>query len=501
MNTVKEKKRWPLTLVIIAAVVIASAAIIYSYRDAPGKLPVSAVSDGGDGIIVAWQDESGLYVQRINDLGQSLWKEGGITVREVKTSFDFYGPPKTYFTLTTDSTGGAIITWDDRSAMPADRDDPAYYDPVPFHSQRISAGGELLWNNTLVATGRKWQVVPDGTGGVILTWNGYKTYRRGLHDDYLYLQRIAPNGTRLWGDEGLLIVASSPFRPVTPEETSSGILGTSTRSRPTYEGRHYIVTDGAGGVIVLWEEDTGNEDDRVYAQRLDSEGNYVWPDKVTTAATDLLSAESDGEGGVKIGTPQFADRNTGMVRVYAHLNGNGEVLPTSKWAPQYTSARQVLEDSFRVRFEEDPPSGNPMERRTIIYIQRLDETGQPVWPEKRVINPPEKAQLRNINYLSDGDGGIIITWQLQKDSLPYGNIMALRLDADGSPSWGEEGIPVFNLPDIKYQSITATFSDGSGRIIVVAVLGKGGLSGDMIYAQRLDINGNRLWENGVRIDQ
>lgn len=61
----KEKKRWPLTLVIIAAVVILSAAMIYTYRDAPSRLSVSVVSDGADGVIVAWQNEGGIYAHRV----------------------------------------------------------------------------------------------------------------------------------------------------------------------------------------------------------------------------------------------------------------------------------------------------------------------------------------------------------------------------------------------------------------------------------------------------
>jgi len=64
MDTIKEKRRWPLALVVITAVVIASAAMIYSYRDAPGRLPVSAISDGSNGIIAAWQKDEGIYAQR-----------------------------------------------------------------------------------------------------------------------------------------------------------------------------------------------------------------------------------------------------------------------------------------------------------------------------------------------------------------------------------------------------------------------------------------------------
>jgi len=490
MDAMKEKKRWPFTLVIIAAVIIASAAIIYNYRDAPGRLPVSVVSDGANGVIAAWQKDGGIYAQRVGSSGQVKWPGGGILICQC--------PPGSGFDLQSDGLGGTIITWNDRSDISDDHDDPTYFDPVPFHSQRISAGGELLWSNTMVSAGRKWQVVPDGAGGAIFAWDDYKTYYKGLHDDYLRLQRIAPNGTRLWGDEGRLIVASSPFRPVTPEEEDSGVKGTSTRSRPTYEGIHYIVTDGAGGVIVLWEEDTEGEDNKVYAQRLDGEGNYVWPEKVATAATDLVSAESDGKGGVKIGTPQVTSTPAGTVRVYAHISGDGEVLPTSSWQPGITrTVDDGLGGSFHIRVEECT-TYPPRTLHYTHYIQRFDGAGQAMWPEKLLFS--EDMNVQAAEYIADGTGGVIIVWQQQKSSLPH-EILALRLDADGSVRWGEEGTPVFNLPDIEYQAITATFSDGSGGAIVVAILGRGALSGDMIYAQHLDIDGSRIWGDGVRIER
>jgi hypothetical protein len=105
----------------------------------------------------------------------------------------------------------------------------------------------------------------------------------------------------------------------------------------------------------------------------------------------------------------------------------------------------------------------------------------------------------------NGDGEVLPTlnWQpgiTQQDSLPH-EIKALRLDAGGSVRWGEKDTPIFNLPDVKYQAIVNAFSDDSGGAIIAAVEGKGALSGDMVYVQRLDINGNRLWGDGVRIDR
>jgi len=490
MESASKSKRWPIALIIIAAVVIASAAIIYSYRDALGRLPVSAVGDGSGGIIAAWQKDGGIYAQRVDSSGQVKWQRGGILICQC--------PSGSGFDLQSDGQGGAVITWNDRSGISDDHDATTYFDPVPFRAQRLSAGGELLWSNTLVSAGRKWQVVPDGTGGAIFAWDDYKTYYKGLHDDYLRLQRIAPDGARLWGDDGLLIVASSPFRPVTPEEEASGVKGTATRSWPTYEGTHFIVTDGTGGVIVLWEEETESGNNRVYAQRLGSEGNYVWPDKVSTEVTNLVSVESDGEGGVKINALQSTNPPAGGIGTYEHISGSGELLPDSDWRMDNTrTVEDRLGGSFHIRVEERT-TYPPRALHYTYYIQRFDGSGQAAWPEKLLFS--EDMNIQAIEYIADGTGGVIIVWQQQKSFLPH-EILALRLDAGGSIRWGEEGVPVFNVPDTEYQGLTATFSDGSGGVIIVAVLGKGALSGDMAYTQRLDINGNRLQGNGVRIDQ
>ena len=67
-NMVKEKKRWPLALLIVAAVVIISVVLIVTYRDAPGQVPIQTGSDGSGNTIVTWQNENGVYAQCISPL-------------------------------------------------------------------------------------------------------------------------------------------------------------------------------------------------------------------------------------------------------------------------------------------------------------------------------------------------------------------------------------------------------------------------------------------------
>jgi hypothetical protein len=490
MDNKKERKRWPLTLIIIAAVVIVSAVMIYSYRDAPGRIPVSAISDGSDGVIVAWQNDRGIYAQRVDPSGQPQWEAGGVFICKC--------PPGSGFTLTPDSLGGAIITWSDTSSRPDDRDDPAFFDPVPFYAQRINADGKLLWNDVPISTGKSRQVVADGSGGAIIAWNDYSVYYKGLQDDYLRVQKIAQDGRRLWDDEGVLVVASSPYRPITEEDIARGIKGTITRSRPTYEGIHDIVSDGAGGAIILWEEETESGQHRVCTQRLDAEGKFVWPDRVIAAYGRYYNdtAKSDGAGGAFLA---FTQSETGAT-YQQHISSTGELLETEAYYPNSISDR--LGGVIQVRVEAEPPSGPPWEKHNLLYVRRFDEIGRTVYPDKLVLTTPEEQQLHELEYVADGKGGIILAWQLRKgQGAAYGGILAQRLDAEGAICWGEKGLPVFTAPEVKYQGGAIVTGDGSGGAIIVAVVGKGALSGDMVYAQRLDKDGNRLWGSGIRIDR
>lgn len=507
----KETRRWPIALIVIVAVVIISAAMIYSYREAPGRLPVSAISDSSGGAIIAWQNEDGIYAQHINPSGQPLWEKGDLLVSKVRATFDIYSPPQTYSTLTADGSSGAIITWEDRSQLLGDRDDPGYYDPVPVYSQRISSNGELLWGSAVI-TGKTEriggsfpEVVRDGTGGAIFAWNDYKTYYRALHDDYLRLQKLAPDGRPLWGDEGVLVITSSPYRPLTEEEIASGIKGTIGRSRPTYYGRHTMVSDGAEGVIVFWEEEEADNSNTIYAQRVDGESNPVWPEKVlvgTGQSYSIQSVASDGEGGAIIAISGSSPEAAYVQRLGGDgellWSGGGTIIP-SEYSPNMIS--DGLGGAILFRSKVDPPGGPPWERRHSLLVQRLNQDGQTLWQEKPVFTT-ERDQYYALDITTDGSGGVILAWRLyRQEFVAYGEVFAQRLDATGNALWLEDGVAVFTDSELEYQGTPKVIGDGSGGAIVIAPAGKSALRGDVVYAQRLDMHGSRLWGSGIRIDR
>jgi hypothetical protein len=486
---VREKKRWPGALVIIAVVVIASAVMIYSFHDAPGGLPMSAISDGSNGVIVTWHDKDGIYTQRVDSSGQVVWQQGGVLVCDC--------PSISGFTLSPDGQGGAIVTWGDESVRPDDRDDPVFFDPIPFYAHRISASGKVLWSDLPVSTGKDWDVVADVDGGALIAWNEYSVYHKGLQDDYLRVQKIAPDGSRLWGEDGILVIASSQYRPLTEEEIARGVKGTITRSRPTYEGIHDIVSDGAGGTIVIWEEETEGGEHMVYARRFDAEGNTAWPERILAAYGSYYSgsATSDGSGGMFFA---FNQSDTGAT-YRQHVHGDGGLLETGAYSPG--SLNDGLGGFIQVRIDAEPTNIPPWEKHSLLFVRRFDGKERPVYPDKLVLSMPERRQIHDLDYAADGTGGIVLAWQTSKENVPYGGILAQRLDAKGNICWGEVGITVFPAPELNYQGGAVVIADGSGNVIIVAAAGRSAVNGDMVYAQRLDKDGNRLWDGGIRIDR
>lgn len=292
----------------------------------------------------------------------------------------------------------------------------------------------------------------------------------------------------------MLLISSSPFHALTEEEKSAGTKGKYTRNHPTYGGDHDIISDGQGGAFVIWQEEGEYGIEYVYAQRFDDTGNPVWNETVMAASAGYYydSLIPDGSDGFFLGLD--ADS------VYQqHISGNGVLLETKDYI-----TNTISDDSggtFRVWTVENPTTGPVNKRSLTLYVQRYDIAGNPIWPLKVTILATEKRyKITSVEYIADGSGGLMLTWQFQKEFVIYGGAFAQHLDENGNMLWGENGLAVFNAPD-SYQGHSIILSDNTGGAYIIAIAGTGSINGNMVYAQHLDGNGNRLWDNGIRIDK
>ncbi len=235
------------------------------------QINVAPLSDGTGGAIVAWSDrrsgtELDIYAQRVNSFGEPKWTAGGVPL--CTAAHDQQGTA-----IAADGAGGAIVVWEDRRP-------PTTSD---LYGQRVNTFGETQWmaDGVAICDAGGNQVfagiVSDGVGGAIAVWADTRS-GAGLYD--IFAQRVDASGVSLWEDDGVALC--------------------------TEEARQYfpdIAADGAGGAVVSWyDERSGMFEDDIYAQRVDASGVPQWaPDGVTVCAASNEQSNpgivSDGAGG------------------------------------------------------------------------------------------------------------------------------------------------------------------------------------------------------------
>jgi hypothetical protein len=367
------------------------------------------VSDGSGGSIVAWldyrPDNGGIFVQRIDVNGSVVWAASGVAI--CTASGDQTGQE-----LISDGAGGAIITWEDWRNGDED-----------IYAQRIAANGSVMWAVDGIpiceATGTQWypQIVSDGSGGAIIIWSD----SRGGSAD-IYGQRIDANGSVKWTADGVPICAASG--------NQSG---------------QQIVSDGSGGCIVVWKDDSSGSAD-IYAQRIDADGSVMW----TTDGVAIVTA-----GGDQWGQVLSTDASGGAIITW-----------------------------FDFRSGASPD----------IYAQRVDAAGSAKWAANGVAICTATGTQWVPQIVSDGSGGAIITWLDSRSANQ--DIYAERVDSNGSSMWTIEGVPICTTGE--NQSGVLLISDGSSGAIITWEDDRGGSTD--IYAQRVGEDGAVIWTaNGVAI--
>ena len=195
-----------------------------------------------------------------------------------------------------------------------------------------------------------------------------------------------------------------------------------------------ITGDNSGGAIVTYAVyETLTEQD-YYVQRISPEGDFLW-----------------GERGVLIGST-----GNGLPYSEAVSDGSGGAIVTwSECLPQVSG---------------EPPSCQS-------YVARIDAEGDVQWQWGR-----EGVEIDSM--IADGAGGIIMgVWAADtKPSL-------VKIDSEGNLPWGEYGVSVGLWPERSDEMA----SDNSGGVIVVESTFQGS---DTVYAQRVDSQGNILWQPG-----
>ena len=266
------------------------------------QLYPTIVSDGSGGAIISWQDHRNgggnwdIYAKRIMSTGALQWAANGVAICTAASS---QGVP----TIVSDSSGGAIITWQDNRNFTINGTN------FDIYCQRINSSGAVQWtaNGIAICTEANNQgyptIITDGNAGAIITW----TDPRSLTND-IYAQRINASGAVQWNANGVGISTEA-----------------SNQQNPT------IVSDFSGGAIITWNDSrSGNWD--IYVQRINASGAVQWTSNGVGINTEASNQQypttvPDGSGGAII---TWIDDSSGNWDIYAQrINSSGAVQWTA----------------------------------------------------------------------------------------------------------------------------------------------------------------------------
>jgi hypothetical protein len=341
------------------------------------------VSDGAGGAVIAWEDSRNdpgdIYAQRIDSSGTVMWTAGGVAIC---TAQDAQRVPA----IVSDGQHGAILAWQDLRGGGS----------FDIYAQRVTASGVTSWdtNGVAVCTASNGQNAPslasDQEGGAIISWYDL---RNGSND--IYAQRLNSSGAVLWTADGVgvCVAGGHQYYPVLVSDGASGAVITWEDRRGgfsydiyaqrvnaagtvqwstngvaicTAAGDHRsptIVSDLAGGAIITWQDTrtTGSTND-IYAQRIGSSGTVQWTAQgvaISTAPNNQLlpTIASDGAGGA---ITCWYDSRTGLNHdIYAQqINVSGQLGVVTDVRPR----SDAVPASFRL--EQNYP--NPFNPATTI---------------------------------------------------------------------------------------------------------------------------------------
>jgi FlgD Ig-like domain len=265
------------------------------------------------------------------------------------------------------------------------------------------------------------------------------------------------------------------------------------------QGPPVIVSDGAGGAIMAWQDRRSGIGYDIFAQRVNAFGMPLWATNgvvICNASGDQVSPaiESDGAGGAIVAWQDFRAGGTG---VYAQrINAAGGV----QWTPNGVALSTAAAVNFPA-IVSDLAGGaivTWVDFRSAgvrdIYARRINASGVPQGPANGVALCTAVNEQYNPRIVSDSAGGAIVTWEdLRTGSY---DVYAQHLDATGVADWNVNGTAICTATG--NQNTPTLTVDGSGGAIIVWADFR---SGDFdIYAQRVDSAGDPTWvTNGVAV--
>jgi hypothetical protein len=445
------------------------------------------------GYVVAWQDERrvyrDIYAQKFDVDGNMMWADNGRVIaagNNGESSNHLLYNSQSLSGIVSDTQGGAITLWTEDYACSSGPCGNVWI-------SRVHSNGDVRWGMpptpgvTIQGTdtavlinehGGADAVAPDGEGGAFFifgvdAWGSWYVYRMDADGA---LRSVTSNvvGARggahmiyggnsngndyvniAWWDYGDFAISVED-----PEVNYPGSTDTlyapwnkiTLSTTPSWWSEPVIVSDDAGGTIIVWE-DSRNGDSDIFAQKLSADGSVQWTADgvsicVQPGGQRFPQVVPDGYGGAVI---VWQDTRTSPTRVYAqHVGADGSKMWTENGIPissTYGESPKIIRSdrgTYIIVWVDTDHNGGTAD---YLRAQKIDRIGSLLLPlDSRTPSGPTGVIIGEIyspdfDIASDGSSGLIAVWERGGDIYAY----AIRLPNPPAPSVGFAIAPILHL--------------------------------------------------------
>lgn len=410
-----------------------------------------------------------------------------------------------------DLNGGAYVYWQDKK-------NNAQSDIYFIH---FNKNGEVSFRtdgkavSTNVSTKENPIVVIEPSGNSIVIWKDSENKKRSE----LFVQKLSPNGLRLWNTTGLqitnlkseiidyslkadkkgfafisyIIKTANPsqkyyvkYQKINPNgrmlsDSSKGFIHNSN----SMISETQIIPDNKGGSFIFWIENV-NQKSLIHGQYVDSAGSKKWGSKpivISKANTSVINY-SIGKMGNSVyaaityqGTKKIVYQQLITDKGKQLWGTDGKLLTDQKGSQ--TNPKFVFIDSSVV-----VSWTNEFEKHKDIFIQRFDFKGKSLWGSngKRIINIKGDQFGQRIVY--DQKGGVIIAWIDKRENNSVANLFVQKVDLKGNFVWDSTGVTLASSKN-EQKSYLNLIPDESGGAIAIfrgSIGGKNNIYGQKIFS-------------------
>ncbi len=482
--------------------------------------PVLAKTSDGY-YMVAWVDTyarqiGDIRIQKIDSEGQILWQQGGIPV----TDYDAW---KYDLRLVPDNLGGVIITWSSES----DGDMYSY-------AQSYGADGTRRWQeNGINLTNLNYysisSILPDGDNGMIFAYSSvYESNSR------VYLNRFGMDGTPLWvapichGDSigmfrgGLLCQGMNSFYLSWSTYANNGseqylqqysLAGSPIWPQPqllTPAGRNWdlsllLHSESDNSLLMAGLHNDDNYSPSLYLYKFDSAGQALWGSGVLVESDfiDYYSPQSitvipDGTGGCFAAWMRSSDDYWSGDLYAQRVSATGALLWQSGVPLCQNPGGQVLAN-LHIMNSSLWAAWASLEGSTYgLRCQKLDLNGCPALETGgRLIYGGLKSMWTEGKMTLARSTDHLVIWDDDRLNDDRCQVYMQAVNPDGSCDFAANGIPVTAFTGASQYLANAKILSNGQTVVVWHDRRTGSYE---LYAQLLDEQGNRLWEEtGVRV--